>query len=112
MKEQDSGDPLRPMEKSTFLACVFNHLQENPTWFADAVIASQNGILSRLHVETVKRADAETAVCMLANDKDMKHVPAHQRPVVARVLVNSHTFGGTPFTAALAKKFDLFDPYV
>ncbi len=99
-------------DRDEFLALATGVLTKNPSWLAETFKAANQAVMDRLAQEQAKRADAETAVVILTGiDSNFESVAKEQKPIIARVIVNSKMFGGSPYALKLAKKYQIIDPH-
>ena len=92
------------MEKETFEKMVHDVICEHPDWIADVIKAMNYGALARVEREVGRRAEADTALCLVLSTEDgRKALEGLDEDQRRRVVASADTgsFGGTPWSGSL-----------
>lgn len=92
------------MMQDEFEKFVHDTICEHPDWIAGTIRAMNYGALARVEKEVDRRAEADTALCLVLSTEQGKKafagLPEEQKKRVA-ASVETGSFGGTPWSKSL-----------
>jgi len=92
------------LDQQEFEILVHNTIMKHPDWISGTIKALEQGAVARVEFEVDKRAEADTALCILLSDEKGKEVlksltPVQQKRIKASIEAGS--FGGTEWSKSL-----------